>query len=301
MAKILYGTDPEKGAVYNKDGNLYVLPPYYFRNVLGIPADLTHDERHPIFLRGDGWTAHEDGAAFEFSILPSHDPRELFGRIQEAERQVSEQILQHFPNEVLPELVSLPTIGWEIDRWQGMGEDFEYATRFGCDPDADVWDLQSQDSVEDASQHPHRYLGGHVHVSGSPMIAEDPHGAVKAMAFTAGLAATGYSTHPALEKARVYRYGRPGKYRVQNYGPKNPFGPDYAVGIEYRTPSALWSGNYAIAEKVLGWAEIGITKLLGTSLLKEIDKKISKEAIRSILEADQESSLELLSYIESRI
>ena len=301
MAKILYGTDPEKGAVYLKDNTLYALPPYYFRKTLGIPADFSHDERHPIFLKGDGWTAHEDGAAFEFSIFPSHDPRELFGRIQEAERQVSKQILQHFPKEVLPELVSLPTIGWEIPRWEGMGEDFDYATRFGCDPDADVWGLESEDYVEDASQHPYRYLGGHIHISGSPLIQQDPHGAVRCMAFTAGLAAVGYSTHPELEKARTYRYGRPGKYRVQNYGPNTPFGPEYAVGIEYRTPSALWSGNFDIAQKVLGWAEIGITKLLGTKLLKEIQKNISEEAIRSILQADQKTSLELLQYVESKI
>lgn len=175
------------------------------------------------------------------------------------------------------------------------------STRFGCDPDEDLYNLDVECRTEDASQHPWRYCGGHIHVSGSPVIAQDPHMAIACMVITAGLAATAFSDVPELERQRLYRYGRPGKFRIQNYGITNPFGEDYALGVEYRTPSCRWAGNWEIAQKVLRWAEIGITHLLETPLGKELHDELREPAISAILSTDQKLAGELLSYIESRI
>jgi hypothetical protein len=300
MSKILFGSDPECAAMYTgKDGNSYALPPYFFRKNLGVQA--SDDEKHPVFMEGDGWKAHEDGANFEFSIHPSHDPLELFQRIQEAANSVSQTILQPWGEYCQPTLQFLPSVNWESSRWENMPEDFFMSTTFGCDPDRDVYDFQAEPRMEDARTHPWRYCGGHIHVSGSSKIMVDPLMAVKCMVISAGLAATAFSDVPDLERQRVYRYGRPGKFRVQNYGPDNPFGPEYAIGIEYRTVSARWAGNWEIAQKVLHWAELGITTLFETSLGEEIHGEIYQPSIQAIVTADQELAQELLGFVESKL
>jgi hypothetical protein len=300
MSKILYGADPETAAVYDKDGILSVLPPWYFRNVLGVESTET-DTEHPIFLKSSRWKVHEDGAAFEFSVQPSHDPYELFQTIQEAASETNKKILNHFPADCLPGLQFLPAIQWEIERWKDMGDEFKWATRFGCNPDRDIYDTRVESREEDASEHPWRYLGGHLHISGSPRIVEDPDMAVRCMMITAGLAATAFSTEPERERQRVYRYGKPGRMRVQNYGINNPYGEDYAVGIEYRTMSALWAGNWTIAERVLSWAKIGIENLLEGGLGMEIHNKIVEPAKEAILTCNQNLANELLTFVESRL
>lgn len=297
--KVLYGTDPECFAVYEKDGKLFALPPYFFRKVLQVHA--SDDERHPVFMEGSHFKAHEDGAAFEFGIMPSFDPKELFERIQVAAQAVRDEILVQFPEHCLPELKFIPTVGFEIERWKDMPEDFFMSTRFGCDPDEDVYNLTAKCRVVDAKEHPWRYAGGHIHISGSEKISEDPHLAVKCMAVTAGLAAIAFSPVPDLERDRTFLYGRPGKFRFQNYGSKNPFGKEYSVGIEYRTPSATWAGNWNVAKEFLKWAEIGIKNLLETSLGEELSAELENDAIEAILNANQKSANELLSYVESKL
>lgn len=299
QTKILFGTDPECFAAYEKDGKLYALPPYYFRKNLSVKA--SDDERHPVFIEGNFFKAHEDGAAFEFGITPSFDPKELFEKIQAATTTVNESILREFPEHCLPTLQFVPTIGFEIERWKNMPEDFFMSTRFGCDPDEDEFNLSAKCKVVDASTHPYRYGGGHLHVSGSKKIAQDPHMAVRCMAITAGLAAVAFSPVPDLERDRTFLYGRPGKFRFQNYGARNPFGPAYAYGIEYRTPSNTWAGNWEVAKEFLKWAEIGIKNLLETGLGEELTQEIVDPTIEAILGADQKLAHELLSYVESKL
>lgn len=305
MSKLLYGTDPECAAVYEKNGNLYALPPYFFRTKLGVPA--SSDPKHPVFLEGDGWKCHEDGAAFEFAVRPSHNPLELFQTVQNVRETVNLEILSKFPQYCLPELQFLPTVGFDVERWNSMMEsgeidpaEFAMSTRFGCDPDEDVCNLTARASVINVGEHPFRYCGGHLHVSGSAKIVSDPHQAVRCMILGPGLAAVAYSPVPELEHARTFYYGRPGKFRVQRYR-NNPYGDDYAVGIEYRTPSATWAGNWDVAQPVLHWAEVAISVLLEQNLGEELFPEISERAIDAILSADQQTARELLSYVESKL
>jgi len=296
---ILWGTDPELFAVYQKNAVKFALPPYFFRKVLGVQA--SDDEKHPVFLENETWKLHEDGAAFEMAIHPSKNPRELFDNIHLCKLAAETTILKKFPEHVEPELQFLPTVGFEIERWKDEGDDFRMSTRFGCDPDRDAYNFDVESRDEDASAHPFRYGGGHIHWSGSKLSEEEPILATKCMSMSAGLAAILYSDTPNLDKRRTYMYGKPGKYRIQRYGKNNPFGEEYANGMEYRTPSNRWASNWEIASKVFEWAEIGIRSLLEGGLGKVLLEEISQEVCDAIVQADQKVAGQLLGYIETKV
>lgn len=299
MAKLLFGTDPEVFAVYNKDGKLYTLPPHFFRTKLGVEA--SDDKRHPVFFQTSTAKFHEDGAAFEMAIMPSHNPKDLFDRIHECMQQAEEMIIGKFAEFCQPKLQCLPTVGFDVERWKDEGEDFRMSTEFGCDPDLDAWDTEKKATVLDASKHPERYGGGHIHFSGSKFIQKDPILAVQMLSITAGVAAVAYSDVPELDKARTFLYGRPGKYRVQQYGSRNQFGKDYAIGVEYRTPSNRWVSDWNIAEKVFEWGRIALEELLPKKNAYDIVMEVSQSASNAILSANQEEAMGILSFINSEI
>jgi hypothetical protein len=298
MSKLLFGTDPEVFAVYSKDGKPYTLPPHFFRTKLGVEASA--DKRHPVFFQNDVSKFHEDGAAFEMAIKPSHNPLDLFNRIHECMARAEDTIISKFPEYCEPKLQCLPTVGFEVERWKNEGEDFRMSTEFGCDPDLDAWDMEKKDHVLDASKHPERYGGGHIHFSGSKFIRKDPILAIQVLSITAGIAAVAFSDLPELEKARTFLYGRPGKYRIQNYG-TNSFGKDYEVGIEYRTPSNRWVSSWSIAEKVFEWGRFAFEELLPSNKVQNILMDVSGTATETILNANQSDAVGILNYISSEI
>lgn len=297
---IMFGTDPESDAIYLMDGKPMVLPPYFFREKLNVPVTI-RNPRHPIFFERNGCVIHEDGTAFEFAVPPSTNPRDLFDSVWSVKRDFEREILSQFSDHCLPELYFLPTAGFDVERWRNAGPEFHWATRFGCDPQQDVCNLDREDREVDASEWPWRYDGGHLHVSGSEHIAQDPHMAVYCLMMTAGIAAIALSDVPELEKARTWRYGIPGNFRVQNYGADNPYGKQYQHGVEYRTPSATWLKSWAIAEPFLRWAEIGVKVLLEQGLGAELLPELRQPVINTILSADQPEAVRILSLIESKI
>lgn len=295
---ILFGTDPESFAVYEKEGQLYALPPYFFRHYLGVPA--SDDKRHPVFFEENGWKLHEDGAAFEMAIRPSFNPRDLFDTIQDCMKAAEERILRSFPEYCMPSLQFLPTVGFEVERWADEGDDFRMSTEFGCDPDFDAFNMEKKAAVIDAAKHPHRYSGGHIHFSGSKFIADDPQLAVRVLALTAGCAAVAYSDVPQLERDRTFLYGRPGKFRVQHYKGSS-FGKEYQVGIEYRTVSSRWASNWNIAKEVFEWGRIAVEEFLPDAEKAEaLVAELSGTATTAILEGDQETAMSVLEYLKSK-
>lgn len=301
---LIFGTDPEAFAVYKKDGQLYTLPPYWFRKVLGVSSSLDEKDvegKHPVFFDNDEFKLIEDGAAFEMTIRPSFSPKELWDRIQECARVTSETILSQFPDECLPILRFLPTIGFDVQRWSGMPEDFFMSTMFGCDPSQDAWNTTKKAAITDASKHPYRYGGGHIHISGSQMIAEEPILAIRCLSITAGVAAIAYSDVPELERMRTFEYGIPGNFRIQRYGKKNPFGKPYAIGLEYRTVSDRWCADWNMAEKVFEWARIGIQEVLENGLYMEILDTVGQSAQEAILSSNKQLATQVLSYVESKL
>lgn len=301
---LVYGADPEFGAVYSKDGKKFILPPVFFRENLGVEFTENVDApTHPIFFedKGLGIRWHEDGSAFELSVTPATNWVELFEKIQLAKQILSEKILKYFPGDCLPELESLPAIGYEVDRWNKMGIEWQLCNVFGCDRDKDVFNVEYEGEVIDALKHPWRYLGGHGHFSGRDSIISDPMGAIASLAFTMGLAATAYSPNPELERIRAEMYGKPGRYRVQEYKKLWNDIPNTHQGVEYRTPSVSWTTSKEIATKVFGWAEIGINTLLEKNLIQKLFPMYGQEVKLAISNCDQPLALEILNQIEKEL
>lgn len=290
--EITWGADPEFFASVEVDGVLSVVPPAFFRTAL--EAVTEENANHPIFKRYGKTIYHEDGGAFEVSTPPSKDWREIWKTISQTKEAFGNDVLSQYAPHCLPQLFSLPSMNWQVERWLDHGPEFAFATRFGCDADEDAFNTEKKCEVLDASLHPKRYAGGHIHISGIKDVEKYPIPAIHSLAFTAGLASTAYSTVPELERDRLFLYGRPGKYRVQHY-------PDGTVGAEYRTPSTSWTDDYSLAEKIFGWAEIGIKSLLCGGLLKELAPVIEHDALEAMMTVNQEKCREILAYIESKV
>lgn len=305
MSKLVFGSDPEFFAGYKKDEKYFVLPPVWFREYGKVEYQFNPaDARHPIFLdfmKEYGVKIIEDGVAFEETVIPSVDWKELFERINIGKKLLSDLILSKFSNDCEPETMTIPTINYDVERWKNESPEFRVCHVFGCDQDFDAWKKNSAGKVVNALKHPFRYGGGHFHVSGSEMIKEEPILAIQCLTLSAGLAAVAFSDTPDLDRERTFLYGKPGKYRPQVYGKLFDNIPNTDFGVEYRTPSNRWTNSFEHAEKLFRWIEIGIKNLLEGKLGLELIPKIGKEACNSVVKCDQNKAKELLSYIESRI
>lgn len=309
MSKLVFGTDPEMFAGYEKGGDTNVLPAAWFRKngIPFIPDPKDPDlNKHPVFIdnwKRDGVIIMEDGVAFEQSIMPSTDWKELFEKIQLGKSLISKEILSNFPRDCMPKVQTIPTIGFEVSKWKEFKDDPEFMMSliFGCDPDRDAWNKNKKGKKVNALKHPERYGGGHVHISGSKQIIENPILAIQCLTISLGLAAVGYSDTPELDKKRTFLYGVPGKYRYQEYNELFNNIPYTNVGIEYRTPSNRWTESFNHAKKVFEWAEIGIINLLEKGLGLELIPKIGEDSCDAVISCDQEKALQLLSFVESRL
>lgn len=303
---LVFGTDPEFFAKYEKDGKDFVLPPAWFRKYGKIPY-APGKRGHHIFLDAMeefGVTVIEDGVAFEETVRPSTNWKELIERVNKGRELLSRFILSQFPNECSPDVATIPTINYDVQRWRKEGKedpDFEMCFIFGCDQDYDADNSNAAGKVVDALKHKFRYGGGHIHVSGSESIKKEPLLAVQSLKLTAGLAAVAFSDTPELDRNRTYLYGKPAKYRQQEYSGLFEGIPFTDFGIEYRTPSNRWTSSFEHAEQLFKWAEIGIKNLLEGGLVLDLLDKINMEVRDAIINCNQAKAKELLSYIETRI
>lgn len=287
-----FGSDPEFAAGYEIDGVLNVLPPAVLREDYNLQFE--QNGRHPIFKKYGDTFVHEDGCAFEMSTPPVYNWKDMWETLSDSKERFSAEVLSQFPKECNAKLYSLPAMKYQVDRWIGRGPEFQLSTVFGCDPDEDVFKMKTRCRVLDASRHPWRYFGGHIHASGVPEIESAPLQAIKSMVLTAGLASTAYTDVPSLEKERLFLYGKPGKFRIQHY-------PNGETGIEYRTCSTRWTESMELAEKVFTWAEIGLKSLLQGGLINELESLVMDDAKKAILSVDQDKAKGILAYIETRI
>jgi len=127
---------------------------------------------------------------------------------------------------------------------------------FGCDPDQSAWGEECRPATIDASKHPWRYAGCHIHlgVLGEPNYfrAEGQmHTNIKALDRTVGLASMVIADGNDHRRRGIY--GRPGIYRHQPHG------------MEYRTPSNMilrspkWMGFiFEIAVATVGLVSDGV-------------------------------------------
>lgn len=291
MNKLIFGADPEFFCSYTKKGDDYCLPPIIFRR-RGFKFE--KNETHPIFLRAsNGQILHEDGAAFEMTVSPSSDWEALFDNINLGIREF-EEVLSPWC-ERGEHITRTSTIKWEVNKWKRENKDFHWSTRFGCDPDRDLFNYSRQCEVEDAKVHPYRYAGGHIHISGIKEIEQHPLHVLKVMVLTGGLASVAFSPNSEADRLRTYRYGKPGKYRIQEY-------KDGSVGVEYRTPSTTWTTDKNMAKALFESIQFGMYEILprGGTFIDEILKELETSLVETIVSFNQDRAKELLSYVLSK-
>ena len=298
---LLFGSDPELFASIKRDGKDFVVPPVFFRNELKEPL-IEYNDKHPVFTEikinnNEVIKVIEDGAAFELTVPPRTNILELIDLIHLGYEKVHEIVNKHGYD-----VSVVPAINYNTEEYLNMGDDFLMCLLFGCDPDKDAFNTEKIQHEESALQHPYRYGGGHLHISGSEFIKQYPIPTIRLLALTVGNYVTSKSPVPELEHLRTYRYGMPGKYRIQNYKKEYNGIPNTNSGIEYRTPSNTWTKFKEIAEGMQYWAEIAIERILPDRRLgNEILKEFTDNAVNAILEVNQPLADRNLSMIKDMI
>jgi len=276
MDKILFGSDPE--GFYTRigeDGFPYVVPPAKYRMDHKLQTNMT-DPKHPVFAVAEGVNGVvkliEDGAAFELTVPPSTNIDTLYQDIQLG-YDLAGDIAKEFGH-----FVSIvPTINFDTNEFRDKEESFRQCLIFGCDPDMDVFEMEGLDlrcahvfqPGEGAMDHKYRYGGGHIHISGCELFQTKPLLAVKMFAFLLGNLVTFLSPMKELDHLRTYRYGRPGRFRIQNYGHKFNGMEWTDKGIEYRTPSNAWTTDLPLGKKLADAVRVAAEYILPNDHLME--------------------------------
>jgi len=285
MTEINYtvGADPEFGIQDLSTGFIY--PPICLALWDNIPYEENRIKpEHLIFGRmvEPNIMLHMDGSAFELEIPPTKNPDELFKYLEDG-KDLAKGILSGFPN---LELSPKPCLPWNIDKYseKNVSSEIIYANRFGCDPDFNSWMGDIEREEIDATKHPWRYFGGHIHIGVSKEIKSEIHSMPGAFAkfcdIFLGTLCCSKTKYKEEEKLRLFRYGYPGSYRTQNHG------------FEYRSPSNSWVDNEEVIQNLF----IAIPKMLESFLNPDKGITIFNEAEKardSILELDTEKCSEI--------
>ena len=156
---------------------------------------------------------------------------------------------------------------------------------FGCMPDFNAYTLTVNTAEMDASEHPYRYAGGHMHFGissnyqkeGMPEfdLAQKEEGHIRAVKFMDLLVSipTLMLDNGPGSKLRRDKYGKAGCFRPTPYG------------IEYRTPSCWWLKSPMTASLVYG-----LGRLAWTMMVSGVDEDLRKaigfddEAVRGAVD-----------------
>lgn len=291
---LTYGSDPEYFLSYKKDGVDYVEPPAYFREVLGVDYFIPQERRkeevyrqHPVFIAKDGIQIIEDGVAFEYTIPPANNAKDLFNSINLAHNMLGE-----ISSKYGYELYKKPVIKFDcFDKFNPdfIPDEFFSCMIFGCDRDEDAIDIEYQGNTLNVKEHDFRYGGGHLHVgSFEPeivnIIKDNYRNFIRMLAILVGNTCIKESPYPELEKARAFHYGKPGRFRIQPHG------------IEYRTPSNSWTSNLETVEKIIDLSRQAFNIILEQKEEEYIQEYLDP-TIEAIRNADQELSSQILSSI----
>jgi len=168
------------------------------------------------------------------------------------------------------------------------------ARRFGCSPDFNAYTCSTNTPEMDASRHPFRYAGGHLHFGSSGYLERDP------LVLRMGTTEEGH-----LELVKLFDLlvtiptlsldNAPGSLRRRSkYGKAGCFRPT-PYGIEYRTPSCWWLRSPMTVSLVYGLARLAWT-IVGKGLTKDFREavKCDEETVRGVIdESDLKTALSL--------
>jgi len=242
---LTFGTDPEVAFVQGYPAS--VLPAGVVYKNVGVTD--------PITLM-DG-TIIADGAAMEFQPQAAMDIQELVDNLRSLIKYGDDMLNTYLqrngrPGRESPDIVFMPEVPIDLS-W--CDEDPDLAV-FGCSPDQSAYGEECRPGTIDASKHPWRYFGCHIHIGvfGDARHFQNEtvmHDNIKALDRTVGLASTIISDNKDARRRAIY--GRPGVYRHQPHG------------LEYRTPSNMilrspeWLGYiFQLADHTVHLVEDGV-------------------------------------------
>lgn len=290
-----FGADPEIFASYHDekdydsflDHGMFAFAPAALEKFMGLPA-VGGDDKHPVYIDTGDYRFIGDGAAFELNLKrPYTNPEEMFEVIRSSIHHLDDFITSlgfiMFPG---------CTVNYDYHRFftkENLDDPRLYwASIFGCDTDYDAFDTCWNSVIRDVSTHPYRYSGGHVHTSGHPLIAEYPIPYTRLLSVFMGNFHNMHSPNGDQEKYRSKYYGRPGKYRIQNY-------PNGDIGVEYRTPSSGWLFyDKDTFLKFISMAELALSYLGNPDRGRKIVNEYRNSTSEAIAKADRRTSEQIL-------
>lgn len=293
-----FGTDPEVFLVDDNetaviDGTIegvpFAISPAASADIYGF-KEQGGEVKHPIYFSKKDFKIIGDGVAYEINLFkPYYDPREMWQAVQDSISFLEDNVGKFGLSIYKKPVVNFNCHKWWKDKYM-KDERYFWSTVFGCDKDYDALNMSWSSEIENAAKHPIRYGGGHLHISGIKEIDTYILPYVKLLAILVGNYCLCKSRNPELEKERAIYYGKPCKYRPQEY-------KDGVKGVEYRTPSNSWLGfSYPEFEYIFELIDMATSclenKQLGRSLLNDwldptIDaiSKGSQEDSKFILES----------------
>jgi len=167
------------------------------------------------------------------------------------------------------------------------------ARRFGCAPDFNAYTQSVNTPEMDASRHPFRYAGGHMHLGVANMQYQPPHDRYVRMATTAdghlkiikfldlmvSIPTLLLDNSPAAKRRRS-KYGKAGCFRPTPYG------------IEYRTPSCWWLKSPMTVSIIYGLARLA-WMIVGEGFEADFVKalKVDEDTIRGCIDESDDKTV----------
>jgi hypothetical protein len=284
-----FGTDPEFFIVEEKEGKEWGIPVPHFIENLGFP-EIGFDEtrKHPVIAKESNFKIIMDGIAAEINnVGPHNNAKDFHNAIQD-----SIAWLDNFASTFGYKVSTKPTVFYDFFKYYRAGNKaLEWCGIFGCDADKDAIEENYNSPEIDVTTHQERYGGGHLHISDNNRLIRDlPLPYIRLLAMFCGNYSILNSPFPELEKARMFKYGQPGRFRVQNY-------PDGNIGVEYRSPSNIWTTDLSVIEGMFEMAEKAYWYLNN----KDEAVKILENYLSLTAEAIREVNKEKAEYILSKI
>lgn len=286
---LTFGCDPEYFLV-EKDasGNEWGVPLPYLFEEKGYPiVEVDEEWKHPVLHKEDTYKVHMDGIACELGVAPSTSAKEMFSNLKSAMNY-----LEDVAYNAGLEMSYKPTVKYDFNKWYKQSSRlFSWCGIFGCDPDQDAVEEDYNSPVIDVEKHGYRYGGGHLHISDdNNLLDKYPLPMIRLLAVYVGTYTIANSPYPELEKQRAFRYGQPGRYRVQHY-------PNGVTGIEYRSPSNVWTSDEGLVEGVIEQATKAYSILPDREKAVSVMKEFLPSAITAIKNCDQSLARSILSAI----
>jgi len=292
--KLTFGTDPEVfSTVKNGDKNLVVSPALLekFSGLKEIPSSLSGKEKikHPYYITQNNFSWMMDGVAWEATIMPSKTPGELHDKILESILTLNEKIKELKYEGKSLELFRKPVVDIEPDMYLPYLDEEKILQGFifGCDPDQDAIIPEYKCETLDVSKHLYRYGGGHFHIGSEDAeivetIQEIYNPFLRLLAIFVGNVSIAFSKFPEEEKKRAKTYGKPGRFRFQEWG------------IEYRSPSNSWISDPEAINLMFEGAEKAVYFLQKPEEGIPVINKYLTPTVNAIQNGDQEVSMEIL-------